>query len=265
VRWLHGRLVGLFGAPSDNGGNGGSNRSGGGRPCAGGGPQGQGSGRSSQVMAASVLDRVRKMLVDVCGVFGLGELRRQLSLMDADGSSTLDPAELKTGLARLGLYLNNREVEEIFWEFDRDRSGSVSYDEFMAGVRGPLPALRRSLVLDAWHALTGGGGEAATLPLHDLRRSFDCEWYPSVHAWRSGAAASGQGVDPDAVVAAVANYFESTADAGYGNNGQGGGAGGGAGMVTFDAFLQYHWDVSAVVVGDRLFEAVVRNTWHLSP
>ena len=30
-----------------------------------------------------------------------------------------------------------------------------------------------------------------------------------------------------------------------------------------DLFTDYHTDLSAGIHGDRLFEAVVRNTWHL--
>ena len=309
LKWLHERLVEMFGAPSNHGSsnNHGSGNSSGGshRQCAGDGPR-IGSNRSG----ATVLVRVRRMLIDVCGVFGLGELQRQLSLMDTDGSSTLDPGELKTGLSRLGLYLNNREVEEIFYEFDRDRSGGVSYDEFMAGIRGPLPAVRRELVEDAWRILVNGGGGGSggrhghvgraaydrscsggpsshrhdgredrslkeTMPLDELCHCFNCEWYPSVHAWKQGNAPPGQAADPSIVIAAMANYLESTAalreDTRYDDddNSRGGRGRGNGGemmdMVNFDTFLQYHWDVSAVVQGDRLFEAVVRNTWQISP
>jgi len=302
MKWLHERLVEMFGAPSNNNTSSGGNSSGGSnRQCAGDGPRG--SNRSgSDTKAATVLVRVRRMLIDVCGVFGLGELQRQLSLMDTDGSATLDPGELKTGLSRLGLYLNNREVEEIFYEFDRDRSGGVSYDEFMAGIRGPLPPARRELVEEAWRVLVNGGGGHSgghhgrrfggeggsaydrssdhrsnshhedpslkeTMPLDELCHCFNCEWYPSVHAWRQGNAPASQCADPGIVIAAMANYLESTValreDVNYSENSQGGG-GGREMMVNFDTFLQYHWDVSAVVEGDRLFEAVVRNTWQIS-
>ena len=76
--------------------------------------------------------------------------------MDVDGNLTLDEEELKSGLQQIGMYLNNREMEEVFWEFDRDKSGAVSYDEFMDGVRGVLTDFRALLVEEAWAHLGGG-------------------------------------------------------------------------------------------------------------
>jgi hypothetical protein len=144
VKWLHGRLCELFGRDrvSDK--------------------------------PKTVLDRLRKTMVDSLGPFGLGMLRRHLQLMDVDGNLTLDEEELKSGLQQIGMYLNNREMEEVFWEFDRDKSGAVSYDEFMDGVRGVLTDFRALLVEEAWAHL--GGGPDVSLPIEDLVRAFDCQW-----------------------------------------------------------------------------------------
>ena len=51
--------------------------------------------------------------------------------MDVDGNLTLDRTELKTGFQQMGLNLNTRELEEVFWEFDRDRSGAVSCESMI--------------------------------------------------------------------------------------------------------------------------------------
>jgi Ca2+-binding EF-hand superfamily protein len=217
ARWLFDRLVTLFGA----------------------------SAAEKKRRQVSVLDRVRNMLVDQCGPLGLGELRKQLTLMDLDGSLTLDEDELKKGFGLMGLYLNNREVEQVFWEFDRDKDGTVDYDEFMDGIRGgPMSHDRRKLVKQAWRHVTRGGGGSAVLDVDVLMQAFNCLWYPSV---------ASRAADPARVVEAVHKRFCD------GDNG-----GGNQQTVDFHAFLQYHWDVSASVEGDRMFDAVVRNTWQFS-
>ena len=145
VKWLHGRLCELFGRDRIS------------------------------AKPKTVLDRLRKTLVDSCGPFGLGELRRHLALMDIDGNLTLDEQELKNGFQKMGLYLNNREMDEVFYEFDKDKSGAVSYDEFMDGIRGVLTEDRAVLVEQAWDLLCGGGNDV-TIPVEDLARTFDCQW-----------------------------------------------------------------------------------------
>ena len=73
AKWLHGRLCALFGRDR------------------------------ASAKPKSVLDRLRKTLTSVCGPFGLGELRRYLTVMDEDGNLTLDRDELKKGLVKMGL------------------------------------------------------------------------------------------------------------------------------------------------------------------
>ena len=146
VKWLHRRLCTLFGRDR------------------------------TSAKPKTVLDRLRKTLIDSIGPFGLGELRRHLSLMDVDGNLTLDEEELKAGFQKMGLYLNKKEREEVFWKFDKDKSGAVSYDEFMDGIRGPLTEHRALLVEEAWERVSGGG-EGISTPVEDLVRNFDCQWY----------------------------------------------------------------------------------------
>ena len=85
---------------------------------------------------------------------------------------------------------------------------------------------------DAWFHVSNG---SASVPINELVRFFDCSWYPSVK--------KGQ-VSENAVLAAF-KYNIGDRD------------------VDEEAFTDYHTDLSAGVRGDRLFEAIVRNTWHL--
>ena len=70
--------------------------------------------------------------------------------------------------------------------------------------------------------------------------------FPSVALY--DATRGGSGVNPESIESAFAEHFRlvDVED------------------VNFDAFMQFHHDVSATINSDRIFEAFVRNTWHLA-
>ena len=53
---------------------------------------------------------------------------------DADGDGHLSPADFEAALASLGEPLSRTELAAVMRYFDADRSGRVSYIEFLAGV-----------------------------------------------------------------------------------------------------------------------------------
>mmetsp|Transcript_3934 Transcript_3934/g.8196 ORF Transcript_3934/g.8196 Transcript_3934/m.8196 type:complete len:827 (-) Transcript_3934:114-2594(-) len=189
-------------------------------------------GPNERERPSQMLDRVRKAVIEQCGSLGLRVLRDKLTEFDIDGNDSLTSYELKAGLNGFGIELNNREVEEVFHFFDTDRSNSISFSEFANAVRGELNEDRFAIVQDAWLNISHGSD---SIPVQELVRCFDCSWYPSV---QDGS------VNEDAVLAAFQYNM-------------------GADNVNEEAFIGYHTDLSAGIQGDRLFETVVRNTWHL--
>lgn len=85
-----------------------------------------------------IIHAVKAKLLQRAGSDGLRAVSRVMTMMDDDGSKTLTKDELKFGLADWGLQLNIAEVDAIFGFFDRDNSGSISFDEFLKGMRGPM-------------------------------------------------------------------------------------------------------------------------------
>ena len=81
---------------------------------------------------------MKAKLLQRAGSDGLRAVSRVMTMMDDDGSKPLTKDELKFGLADWGLQLNIAEVDAIFGFFDRDNSGSISFDEFLKGMRGPM-------------------------------------------------------------------------------------------------------------------------------
>ena len=55
--------------------------------------------------------------------------------MDDNGSRTLDREELMKGLYDYGLKFTKAEVTQIMTDIDKDRSGLISFNEFLQALR----------------------------------------------------------------------------------------------------------------------------------
>ena len=55
--------------------------------------------------------------------------------MDDDRSMDLDLYEFKKAIKDFRIGVQERDTERLFNIFDRDRSGKISYDEFLRTVR----------------------------------------------------------------------------------------------------------------------------------
>ena len=60
---------------------------------------------------------------------------RKFKIIDDDGSKTISRPEFKKAVGELGLDLDKAAIEECFNAFDRDGSGTIDFDEFLAQLR----------------------------------------------------------------------------------------------------------------------------------
>ena len=63
-----------------------------------------------------------------------------------NGNGTLDTQEFEKCCRLNNLGLTASDMAVLFKSFDRDRSGSVGYEEFLRAVRGRLPPVRKQIV-----------------------------------------------------------------------------------------------------------------------
>jgi Ca2+-binding EF-hand superfamily protein len=62
--------------------------------------------------------------------------------MDDDNSGYLDMGEFRKAIKDFRIDLNEQEISSVFSCFDRDGNGTIDYDEFVRGVRGPMNKFR---------------------------------------------------------------------------------------------------------------------------
>jgi len=74
---------------------------------------------------------------------GLGRFFR---ILDDNRDRKINKVELCDGLKDYGIYLDDEQTNLLFANFDRDNSGTVSFDELLRALRGELNESRLSWI-----------------------------------------------------------------------------------------------------------------------
>ena len=185
-----------------------------------------------------ILDKLRLKLRDMGsdGIFGLA---RKFKIMDDDGSGTLSQSEFNKAMAECRMELTAMQLKHLFRYFDRGDDGSISYDEFLVGIRGVLNRRRRRLVNLAFNVLDRD--QSGVIDMDDIEAVYDVSRHPDVIARRRTKRD-------------VLNEFISQMEVGADKDGK----------VTIDEFENYYANISASIDDDDYFELMIRNAWHIS-
>ena len=192
----------------------------------------------------AILEKFRSKLA-ARGTRGILGLARQFKIMDDDNSKNLSADEFRKACKDYRIELSDSEIDQLYRAFDRDRSGTVDYDELLRGVRGPMNSFRRNLVTKAWNKLNRDGNDV--INIEDIRGVYDPRNHPDV---RSGKKTQEE----------VLNEFLETFELHHNISDR-------AGMdhnVTREEFDEYYNNVSASVDDDRYFDLMITNAWKLN-
>lgn len=69
------------------------------------------------------------------GTLAIRGLGRMFRILDNNGNRQLELNELLWGLKDFGISLDDEQAKTILEFFDRDKSGGVSFDEFLRALR----------------------------------------------------------------------------------------------------------------------------------
>jgi Ca2+-binding EF-hand superfamily protein len=164
--------------------------------------------------------------------------RRRFRIFDSDGNKQLGLSELQDGLTHYGLHLEKKDIVTLMAALDRDgAASSLSFDEFMIGIRGVLNERRTKLVDMAFKVLDRDG--SGVVNMEDMKAIYNTSHHPEV--------VDGQMGEDEALHHMLDQFDGGEHD----------------GKVTLDEFHEYYKNVSASVDDDDYFELMIRNAWHI--
>mmetsp|Transcript_22354 Transcript_22354/g.16832 ORF Transcript_22354/g.16832 Transcript_22354/m.16832 type:complete len:127 (-) Transcript_22354:226-606(-) len=100
--------------------------------------------------------------------------------MDDDHSHDLDDMEFKKAIKDFRVTVHDKDIDRLFNIFDRDRSGKISYDEFLRTVRGEMNRFRRGLCERAFKIMDKD--KSGVLNLSDIKGVYNAKQHPDVKA-----------------------------------------------------------------------------------
>ena len=192
--------------------------------------------------ALSTIAKMREALALRAGGFEtLKAMANQFRIMDHDRSGELTKEEFMTALDVFFNCFNLRfspaEKLSLFTTFDRDSSGTVSYDEFIRGVRGEMNEFRVDWVNKAFSILDKDASGIVTTA--EMSQTYDVSANPAVQSGK---------VTPQQAISHFMKHFDQNSD----------------GQITREEFIEnYEW-VSASIDSDDYFELMMRNAWHIA-
>jgi len=192
--------------------------------------------RTKVKLEPASVGRLRKK-ISSRGVHGMHGLMRLLKVMDDNGDGVLTKEELKYGLEDLGVRLHDVELDEVFAFFDKDKNGAISQNEFLRGVRGALPRYRERIIRRAFEALEKTDDGFVTI--EELEVSYNVRAHPDVVTGKLTATE------------ALQEFLRQWEDMES------------AFEVSYEEFLEYSKNLSAMIESDEDFEELFCRVWRL--
>lgn len=127
----------------------------------------------------------------------------------------------------------------MFDHFDKDKGGSIDFEEFLQGLRDPMNKRRLDLVAQAFAVIDANGD--GIVDVEEVVRCYDASEHPKVK--------SGEMTTNDVLMEFLETFeVGETVD----------------GRVTAQEFINYYHNISASIDDDDYWELMIRNAWHIS-
>lgn len=178
-----------------------------------------------------------KLAIQQKGGVGIRSLRRIFNQMDFNGNKSLDAQEFEQALAAFGIFPKKVELQALMKYYDINQDGSVSYEEFLNGLKDELSERRVNMVQKAFKRLDIDG--SGTIGINDIQGIYDVSMNPEFLEGRKTR---------DEIFTEFLSNFE-------------GSRGNGDGKVTWKEFYDYYSDLAMSTPSDEYFVRMMESTW----
>ena len=126
---------------------------------------------------AQMIDDIKETLKKR-GAMMIRGIGRVFRILDDNRNRQLDKNELMWGLKDFDIHLSEEQVDVLIKFFDRDGTGTVSFDEFLVALRGDLNEFRTGYIKQAYDKLDVNKDGQVTL--EDIAKLYDVSQHPDV-------------------------------------------------------------------------------------
>ena len=153
--------------------------------------------------------------------------------MDLNGDGSLDKNEFRQAILDFGLDFDKASIDVLFNEFDVNKDGKLSYEEFIRGVRGDMSQERHALIMKAFKKFDKDG--SGVVNINTLKNNYDVSKHPDVISKRK---------TKEQVMKEFTLSVEASFAVRMGNEKP-------DGKVTEEEFIEYYQGISAIIDDDQ--------------
>lgn len=179
------------------------------------------------------------------GVRGIMSLRRSFMIADDDNSKTIDRNEFKKLCHDYRYSIDEKAVNQLFDEFDWDKSGDINYEEFCRGIVGEMNDFRMNLAKKAFAVMDKD--KSGEIDINDIRGTYNAKFHPEVKKGKK---------TEDEVLAEFLDTFEYHFNLLNNNKSK-------DRTITMEEWIEYYNNISMSIDDDRYFELMMNNAWNL--
>lgn len=142
--------------------------------------------------------------------------------------------------------LSAKQITTAFGIFDRDGSGTITFDEFLRAIRGEMNDFRKNFCKKAYAIMDSD--HSGELDINDIRQTYNAKQHPDV---KSGKKTE------DEILGEFLDTFEDHFASIKGHEDAR------DGKITLEEWFEYYNNVSMSIDEDKYFEAMMNSTWNL--
>ena len=181
------------------------------------------------------------------GVRGVMAMRRAFMIADENDSKTISLPEFVKFCHNYRIPIVGKDINLLFEEFDKDKSGEINYEEFVYSFVGEMNERRKRLIKILFDSFDKN--KTGFIDLDEIRNSYSPVNHPDV--------LSGKKTEDEALAEFLDNLqyhfnlLKSQKEEGDGNK------------IGFDEFLKFFNNISVGIEDDDYFENMIKSGFNL--